>query len=85
MCDRQTIGVTSIFKTIRSAAALVRMLPTLDLRCEENAERRKWSWFALTELLKLQESGSFPMSLVKIKGAQILFYLLFIMKRESES
>jgi hypothetical protein len=61
------------------------MLPTLDLRCEENAERRKWSWFTLTELLKLEESGSFPMSLAKIKGAQILFYLLFIMKRESES
>jgi hypothetical protein len=39
---REAIGASSIFKTIRSAAALARMLPTLDLSCEENAARRKW-------------------------------------------
>ena len=31
----------SIFKIIRSPEALARMLPTLDLSCEENAARRK--------------------------------------------
>jgi hypothetical protein len=40
--DLEAVGVSSIFKTTRSAAALVRMLPTLDLSCEENVTRRKW-------------------------------------------
>ena len=39
MCDVEAIGVPSIFKLIRSAAALARMLPTLDLSDEENAAR----------------------------------------------
>ena len=38
-CDLETIGVPSIFSVIRSDAALARMLPTLDLRCEEKTER----------------------------------------------
>ena len=42
MCDPEGTGVPSIFKTIRSAAALTRMLPILDLSCEENVTRRKW-------------------------------------------
>ena len=71
MCDLEAIGAPSIFKTIRSAAALGRMLPTLDLSCEENAARRKWKLVSLAELLKLQESGQFPDELVKIEGAQI--------------
>ena len=48
VCDLEAIGDPSIFNTIRSATTLVRMLPTLDLRCEENVERRKlklvWTW-----------------------------------------
>ena len=42
MCDLKAIGALSIFKLIRKAAALARMLPTFDLSCEENAARRKW-------------------------------------------
>ena len=41
-CDLEGIGDPSIFNIIRSATALVRMWPTLDLSCEENAARRKW-------------------------------------------
>ncbi len=43
VCDLETIGVPSIFNVIHSAAVLVRMLPTLDLSCEEKTERRKWN------------------------------------------
>ncbi len=43
VCDLEAMGVSSIFKTLRSVASLVRMLPTLDLRCEENTVRRKWT------------------------------------------
>ena len=50
VCDLEAIGVPSIFNIIRSAAALTRMLPTLNLSCEEKAlfikkekaARRKW-------------------------------------------
>jgi hypothetical protein len=42
-CDRDTIGVSSIFKEICSAAALARMLPTRDLRCEDTDTRWKWN------------------------------------------
>ncbi len=42
VCDLEDIGVSSIFKTIRSDEVLVRMFPTLDLRCEDNTDRRKW-------------------------------------------
>ncbi len=40
MCDLEDIGATSIFNVIRSDVALARMLPTLDLSCEENTVRR---------------------------------------------
>jgi hypothetical protein len=36
------MGVSSIFKTISSTVSLVMMLPTLDMKCEENTVRRKW-------------------------------------------
>ena len=44
VCDLEAIGAPSIFNVIRSAAALARMLPTLDFSCEEKAARRKWNW-----------------------------------------
>jgi hypothetical protein len=40
VCDLEGIGVPSIFSVMCSAQTLVRMLPTLDLSCEENSERR---------------------------------------------
>jgi hypothetical protein len=36
VCVREVIGAPSIFNVMRSATALARMLPTLDLICEEN-------------------------------------------------
>ena len=39
MCDRDVKGVPSIFKVIRSDSALARMLPTLDLSCDDAARR----------------------------------------------
>ena len=39
MCDLEGIGDPSIFNTIRSVSDLVRILPTLDLRCEETGLR----------------------------------------------
>jgi hypothetical protein len=39
---RSLLGDPSIFKLIRKTVVLVRMLPTFDLSCEENAARRKW-------------------------------------------
>ena len=72
MCDLEAIGAPSMLRLIRSAAALARMWPTLDLSCEENAVcGESGGWFALAELLKLQESGQFPDEPVKIEGAQI--------------
>jgi hypothetical protein len=38
-CNLEAIGAPSIFNVMHSAAGLVRMLPTLDLNCEENSER----------------------------------------------
>ena len=43
-CVCETIGAPSKLSVMRKTAALARMLPTLDLRCEENAARRKWNW-----------------------------------------
>ena len=43
-CDFDAIGAPSILRLIRSAAALARMLATLELSCEENAARRQWNW-----------------------------------------
>ncbi len=42
-CDFEVIGVPSRLRFTRKAAALARVLPTLDLSCEENAVRRKWT------------------------------------------
>ncbi len=38
MCDRDVIGALSIFKVIRSAAALARILPTCVLSWEDTAK-----------------------------------------------
>ena len=72
MYDRDVKGARSIFKVIRSAAALARMLPILDLSCEENATQgsgNDHSYVAQAELLKLQRNDQFPDELVKIEGA----------------
>ena len=42
VCVLEVIGAPSIFKLIRKAAALVRVLPTFALSLEENAARWKW-------------------------------------------
>ncbi len=44
VCDLEDVGDPSIFNVIHSVADLPRMLPTLDLSCEEKAARRKWNW-----------------------------------------
>ncbi len=74
MCDLDATGAPSTFRVILSPAALARMLPTLDLSCEENDTCLKWNWSLvdeLAELLKLQRIGQFPDELVKIEGSQI--------------
>ena len=42
MCDLEAIGATSILRVMRSPVALATpgMLPTFDLRCEENTTRQ---------------------------------------------
>jgi hypothetical protein len=60
-----------MLRLTRKAAALVRVLPTFDLTCEENEARRKWNspllgWIAEAELLKLQKCGQFPDEPVRI-------------------
>jgi hypothetical protein len=40
VCDLEAVGVPSIFKVIRKAVSLGRMIPTLDLSSEENTT--KW-------------------------------------------
>jgi hypothetical protein len=42
-CERDTKGMSSIFKVIGSAAVLVRMFPILELIYEENTTRRSWN------------------------------------------
>ena len=66
----EVIGDPSIFNIIRSAAVLVTMWPTLDLRCEENTKRRKWK-LVYDELLKMQENGQFLDEPAKIEDKQI--------------
>ena len=51
MCDLEAIGAPSMFRLIRSAAALARMLPTFDLSFEENAARRKWNLVCATVIV----------------------------------
>ena len=47
VCDLEGIGVSSIFRLIRSSAAFSRMCPTLPLSCEENSCGESGSWFAI--------------------------------------
>jgi len=52
------------------------MLPTLDLRSEENTTGGKWNWsrsVSGTELLKLRKRGQFPDDPVRIKFSQISY------------
>ncbi len=42
VCDRDTIGVPSIFKVIRNVTVLTRMLSTLPFNCVENTVWWKW-------------------------------------------
>ncbi len=44
MCDLDDTGGPSTLRVILSAAALVRMLPTLDRSCEEKTTSLKWNW-----------------------------------------
>ena len=52
MCDLEAIGAPSIFKLIRSAAALARMLSTLDLSWEYKEELPKQSDCVYYESIK---------------------------------
>ena len=40
VCDLEAIGTPSILRVIHNVATLVRMLPTFDLNCKENAGRQ---------------------------------------------
>ena len=74
MCDRDVNGAPSIFKVIRSAVALMRMLTILDLRCVRTPRVGSGTGHghvAQAELLKLHKSGQFPVEIVKIEGTQI--------------
>ena len=74
MSDLETTGVSSIFIVIRSAATLVRMLPNLDLSCEEKTTRWQWNshWLIVqAELLKLQKNGQLPDESVRVKDTQL--------------
>ena len=51
--DRDTKGVPSIFKVIRSVSVLGSMFPILDLICEENV-----TWVSYNERLKTKGEGS---------------------------
>jgi hypothetical protein len=71
VCDLDATGAPSIFKKIRSASALVRIIPILDLSCEERmcgGSGTGHGLVAQAELLKLLKSGQFPDELVKIEG-----------------
>ena len=73
MCDLEAIGAPSIFKLMRSAAALARVCPTSDLsfRRTPRGENGSAGWIVQAELLKLQKRGQFPDEPAKIEGAQI--------------
>jgi hypothetical protein len=65
VCVCETIGAPSKLSVMRKAAALARMLATLDLYEGERRKSRDGSGtghgrFAQAELLKLQKSGHFP-------------------------
>jgi hypothetical protein len=42
-CVLDDRGSLSILRLIRSVTSLTRMLPTIDLRCDESVSRRKWN------------------------------------------
>ena len=65
MCDLDVTGEPSIFSVIHSAAALVRMLPTFDLNCEENTARLKWNW-SLVDYVKMMTDGKSGKSVMSI-------------------
>ncbi len=44
VCDLDSTGASSTLRVILSAAALARMLPTLDRNCEEKTAFLKWNW-----------------------------------------
>jgi hypothetical protein len=71
VCDLEVIGEESIFKIIRSPGALATMLPTLDLRSEENIVEEVEESTGRFRKLSFEKSGQFPDEPVKIKGAQI--------------
>ncbi len=78
-CERDTKGMSSIFKVIGSAVVLVRMFPILELIYEENTTRRSWNWHSYitqAERLKQPKSGQFPDELVKLEDTQI-HYVVF--------
>ena len=88
MCDLDDTGESSIFKIIRNASVLSRMLTTFDLRrrlCGGAVRRRlrvgsgtdHWS-ITLAEVLKLQRRGQFPDELVKIPGEGIVIIITTI-------
>ncbi len=47
VCVCETIGTLSIFRVIRKAASLARMIPHFDLSWEENTTRWKWNCLRL--------------------------------------
>ena len=71
-CDLEVIGTPSRLRLIRKAAALARVLTTLDLSREECVGSGIVHWsIAQTELRKLKKRCQFPDERVRIKGAQI--------------
>ena len=69
-CGPEVIGVPSIFKLIRSVSVLVRMLVTLDLRCEENGTRWKWKFVSASWTPEVVRK-LFPDESVKIEDTHI--------------
>jgi hypothetical protein len=57
LCDRDTIGVSSIFKGIRRTSGLTRILTILDLSWVENVTRWKWNWSLVGWTIWTPESG----------------------------
>ena len=84
MCDLEATGVPSKFKLIRSAAAFGE--DVTDLRVvRRTSHGGSGSWFALAELLKVEERGQFPDDPPKIKGVQILSVVVLRNPRDRTS
>jgi hypothetical protein len=74
VCDLEVIGAPSILRVIHNAAALARMLPTFDLRCEEkdaHCSGTDHGRIAQADLLNLHKSDQFPDDPVRIKDAPV--------------